>query len=594
MYWTVAQYFKTRLEQLGLDRLFGVAGNYTAPFLNTILADKQSPIVLTFNANELCAGYAADAYARLKGIGALHVTYSVGAFSLLNAVAGSYTEHVPVVLINGAPTTKEDSVEKNAGLLYSHTTGSPAVDIDVFRPVTVAAERVSDARRAPYQIDSTLTALLTRKRPVYLEFAEDVWRAACRAPEGSLESDPGMSIAVSEASEAAAAAIQLIRSKMGCIFWAGIELQRFGLSEQFLRLLDTVNREHAFEGQDIRFVTSPLSKSVISEAHCYFEGCVTLTQSEIQKLVGDDGCLIGLGAWTTGKDTSNHNIRGQNTILAAHDGVWVGAVFFPIAGLAAFLQALEKEFLAWAAESAGKHLRGLRIKHAVATNMATHAGPRLTYDAFFAALGRWLAADDVVVVDAGFPLIGAQSLHIPAQDGFVAQAAWLAIGYSVGAGTGVSCARPDKRAIVIVGDGAFHETCQAVSDHHANGLNTVVFVLVNGLYGIEQHIVNPNPFRVPVVEYKDRLLDAAYPYNVLPRWKYDRIPEVFGGNGRKATTIDELDGILQEIRRTPGSNFVVEISLPETDVPAAIRTGLATTVGEDEIENPGWPPPDIY
>lgn len=80
--YTVASYLKTRLEQLGLDRMFGVAGNYTAAFLDTILVDKNSPIKISGNANEICAGYAADAYARLKGIGAVYVTYSVGASTL--------------------------------------------------------------------------------------------------------------------------------------------------------------------------------------------------------------------------------------------------------------------------------------------------------------------------------------------------------------------------------------------------------------------------------------------------------------------------------------------------------------------------------
>ncbi len=84
--YTVASYLKIRLEQLGLDRMFGVAGNYTAAFLDTILADKDSPITISRNSNELCAGYAADAYARIKGICALYVTYSVGPFSLLNTM----------------------------------------------------------------------------------------------------------------------------------------------------------------------------------------------------------------------------------------------------------------------------------------------------------------------------------------------------------------------------------------------------------------------------------------------------------------------------------------------------------------------------
>jgi hypothetical protein len=92
---TIASYLKTRLEQLGLGAMFGVAGNYTAGFLDTILADPDSSIRISTNANEICAGYAADAYARYNGIGALYVTYSVGAFSLLNTIAGSFVEQVP-------------------------------------------------------------------------------------------------------------------------------------------------------------------------------------------------------------------------------------------------------------------------------------------------------------------------------------------------------------------------------------------------------------------------------------------------------------------------------------------------------------------
>jgi indolepyruvate decarboxylase len=584
------------MEQLGLDRLFGVAGNYTAPLLNTILADKNSPIIITHNANELCAGYACDAYARLKGIGALHVTYSVGAFSLLNSIAGAFVEQVPLLLINGAPSNKENAVEQNAGLLYAHTTGDKMTDINVFRPVTVAAERISDAQRGTYQIDSALTAMLTYKGPVYLEITEDCWRAECQAPVGLLRSGAEATISVSQTEQAVAAAMTLIRSKKKCIFWAGIELQRHRLTEPFLKLINTVNK-NLLPGMDaVHFVTTPLSKSVVSEDHKYFEGCVTLSNTQIQKLVGTDGCVIGLGAWTTGKDTGNQNIRSANSILAAHHGAWVGADFLPIVSLESFIKALDLAFSNWAEETRNAQLQGLRIPGSTALLDGTALMPDsgLTYDTFFNVLNAWISKEDVVVVDAGFPLVGAQGLKIVAQDGFVAQAAWLAIGYSVAAGTGVKCAKPDKRAVVIVGDGAFQETCQAVSDHHANGQNTIVFVLVNGLYGIEQEIVNPNPFRSPVVDYRDKMLDSVYPYNILPRWKYDKIPEVFGGIGRKAANTVELEAILREIRATPESNFVVEITIPEVDVPDAIRARIDANVGEDEIENPGWPPIGVY
>lgn len=583
--YTVASYLKTRLEQLGLDRMFGVAGNYTAAFLDTVLVDKNSPIKISGNANEICAGYAADAYARLKGIGAVYVTYSVGAFSLLNTIAGSFVEQVPVVLINGAPTNKEDSIEKNVGLIYSHTTGYQFLDIHMFRPITVAAERITNAKQAPYQIDSALTALITHKKPVYLEITEDIWRAECLEPQGELNSGANAKVSVSEVNQAVEATVELIQSRQKFIFWAGIEIQRYGLQEEFLQLLNTVNEKHATSGNEIHFVTSALSKSVISENNPYFEGCVTLTSEEIKKLVGDDGCAIGIGAWTIGKDTGNQNIRSENTVLASRDGVLVGAKYFPMVDLKCFIEQLISRF----EKLADQKMVGLRLPPLALLNAASRE-TSLGYDNFFDAIESWITEDDVMVVDAGFPLIGAQTVKIPSTDGFIAQAAWLSIGYSVAAATGVKCAKPDKRVIVVVGDGAFHETCQAVSDHHAYGQNTVVFILSNGIYGIEQYLVNPNPFRTPPKDYQEKLLNSVYPYNDLPAWKFEKLAEAFGGEGRKATNIQELNAVLCEIRDRAESNFVVEVCIPKTDVPTAIRKNLNTDVGEDETENPKWPP----
>lgn len=590
----VARYLKLRLEQLGLDRMFGVAGNYTAPFLNTILADSASPIAISRNANEQCAGYAADGYARLKGIGALYVTYSVGALSLVNAIAGSYTEQVPLILVNGAPTNKEDSVERNAGLMYAHTTGDMVPDIEMFRGVTVAAERITNAVQAGFQIDSVLTAMLTHKRPVYIEVTEDVWRARCDAPRGLLASGRGAMVTASETSRAVRATMALLQGSGKLLLWAGVELQRFGLQDVFLDMLDAINRAEGVSGkQPVRFVTSALSKSVISESHPNFEGCVTLTQAEIQDLVGSDGCLIGLGAWTTGKDTGNQNIRSARTVLAAHDGVWVGAVFFPLISLADYMRQLAQAFTL--ADAAALQLEGLRLASTrLLLQASVHASPRLDYDSFFHALQDWITDRHTLVVDAGFPLAAAQGIGIPAQDGFVAQASWLAIGYSTAAATGVKLAQPDRRVVVVTGGGAFHETCQAVADHHAHGQNTVVFVLANGIYGIEQEIVNPDVFRTPPVRYPDAQLDRIYPYNVVPAWQYSKITEAFGGQGRIARTVEELHVILQEIKERTDTNFVVELVIPQTAVPAAIGHGLPASVGEDEIDNPHWPPSSVY
>jgi indolepyruvate decarboxylase len=189
-------------------------------------------------------------------------------------------------------------------------------------------------------------------------------------------------------------------------------------------------------------------------------------------------------------------------------------------------------------------------------------------------------------------------LTIKERGGFVAQAAWLSIGYSVGAATGIKCARPDKRIINIVGDGAFHETCQAVSDHTAYGHNTVVFVMSNGIYGIEQYLVNPNPYRgANKVDYPGRegsLLNDFYPYNKLPRWDFVKLAEGFGAIGKKVTNEQELEDVWKEIEKAPGQNFVVEVVIPANASPKAIANASVDAVGEDEICNPHWPPSELF
>ncbi|HXT15467.1 MAG TPA: thiamine pyrophosphate-binding protein [Gemmatimonadaceae bacterium] len=577
---TVAAYLKRRLEELGLDRVFTVAGNYTAPFLDTILEDKKSPIAITGMSNEMVAGYAADGYGRLRGLACVAVTYGVGAFSVLNAVAGSMVEGVPVVVINGAPTTKQLQNERNAGLLYSHMTTDPYSNLDVFRRITVESVRIVNALAAPAQIDAMLTACIAQHTPVYLEVLEDVWRAECAAPAGPLATKT-VTVTKSNVDAAVKATLAMIAAHGTPLLWVGVEIQRMRLQQELLELLDAT---------ELHYTTSLLGKSVLKENHPRFLGVFAPNSpDEMKKLAGGAGCLIGLGAWTTGKDVNNQNIHGDKVALAAQRGVVVGPRYYPSVPLRDFIRAFREALTAPKTKITAYQPKALPMLRALAAKTPTG----LTYDSFFAQIDSWLRPEHVVVCDAGFPLIGAQNLRIAAQDGFVAEAAWLSIGYSVGAAVGVKCAKPNERTLVFVGDGAFQETCQGVSAMRALGQNTVVFVLDNGIYGIEQRLVNPNPFRAPVTKYQPPLLNDIYSYNHMHPWAYERLADVFGGQGRTAKNVEELRAVLKEIDEKPAELFLVHVTLPATDTPAAVKPGLRAP-GEDETLHPNWPPANIF
>lgn len=579
---TVAKYLQLRLQELKLGHLFGVAGNYTAPFLDTIVEDPDAKIKIVGNTNEINAGHCADGYARLNGISAVAVTYGVGAFSLLNPVAGSYVEYNAVLVINGAPTNAEQKKNMGEGLVSSHMTGDMYSNINVYRNVTVAAEQITNASEAPYKIDAVLNALVTYRRPVYLEFFEDVWRLECEVPDKRIGLDKG-NVCKKVAIEAAKATADLIEAKENPIFWAGVELQRQNLQEDFLSLVENTN---------IEFTTSIMGKSTFSEGHRLFKGVFNgkASPNDVFERFDSAGSKIGIGAWTTGKNLGGFNIWDDNTVLASSSGIRVGAKFFPNMSLKVYINELEKILVARNKE---RDIKSHSMDAAVITTSLLQlkeekASKKMTFDLFFETINTNITSKDTVVVDAGFPLLGAQGLYRSEPNTFIAQANWLSIGYSVPGAIGVKCAAPDQRVMVFVGDGAFQETCQAVSTQHHLKQNTVVFVLDNKIYGIEQLLVNPNPFRgKDKVTYPQKDLNSVYEYNKLNNWKYSKLTDAFGGIGLEVYTLADLNDALKTIRAHEDDNFIVHVHIPETDIPDSIRY-RTKSAGEDETLNPDY------
>jgi len=187
---TIGRYLVQRLDEIGVGHVFGVPGDYVLTFMDRIV---ESSIELVGTCNELNAGYAADAYARINRVGAVCVTYAVGGFSVLNAIAGAYAERVPLIVISGGPSL----ADRRRGLLLHHTLGDFNAQADIFAKVTIASTVLTDAALAPAQIDRIFAACLRHKRPVFIEIPEDLVDHPCLRPEpfrfeAALKSDPAV------------------------------------------------------------------------------------------------------------------------------------------------------------------------------------------------------------------------------------------------------------------------------------------------------------------------------------------------------------------------------------------------------------------
>ncbi|MGW2328324.1 thiamine pyrophosphate-binding protein [Streptomyces sp. NPDC001700] len=599
---TVARYLAGRLAELGITHLFGVPGNHLGPFLTTLRAEGDIEWVGT--PTEGGAGQAADAYARIHGIGAAAVTYSVGAFNLLNACGGAYVEHVPLIAINACPPYEQWQNYRAVGLLTSHMSPRRESNLDVYRQVTVEAQVISNPGLAPGQIDAALTACLSERRPVYLEVMEDLWDEPCAAAEQPLlrRERPFSTRNQTMLDNAVDAILTLIENhpspdgRPRPIVWAGEEIDRFRLGDQLTDLT---------EATGVPFCTTVGAKAVVDEEPREFHGVYNgpASHPDVHWIFKDWAtCRIGLGAWSTSKNLGGDQYVGTDWVMAAQGGVSVGTRYFPDVQLERLLPALQDALVKrfgsgglaadYYAEAHAHHGASVDRPASLGSHRATlrtrgsrsRSAERLTYDGVFDRINHFLGeespGDWTVVSDAAFSLIGSMNLSLPA-GGFLSQISWLSIGWSVGAATGAALApeREHARPMVFVGDGAFQETCQEISTHTRLGLRSVVFVMDNGhFYGIEQMLVHPSYYADRDSGAGDDAQEADF-YNVLHPWHYDRLAEVFSGkktpvNGISIAHTSELDELLTRLADPTdplnAGPLLVRVRLHRHDYPRAM------------------------
>ena len=126
---TVADYLLTRLKQLNVTEVFQIPGDYVKHFTQAL--EHFDGVKAIGAINELDAAYAADAYGRTRGLGAVSLQYGVSTFSALNAIAGAYVERSPVVVISATPGADARQITGMYDVLFHHSTGNLQADQDV-------------------------------------------------------------------------------------------------------------------------------------------------------------------------------------------------------------------------------------------------------------------------------------------------------------------------------------------------------------------------------------------------------------------------------------------------------------------------------
>jgi indolepyruvate decarboxylase len=506
---SIGDYLIRRIENFGVRDIFGIPGDYVLAFYAML---EKSPIRLIGCTREDCAGFAADAYARLNGIGAVCVTYCVGGLSLCNSIAGAYAEKSPVVVISGSPGIRE---RFNNPLLH-HRVKDFHTQAEVFRRLCCAETELDDPHSALREIDRVLAAVVRHRRPGYIELPRDMVNVV---PDGSHtptykkpSSDPEV------LAEALSESVRRISAAQRPVIVAGVEVHRFGLQDELLKFA---------EGASIPITATMLGKSVVSERHPLFVGIYegALGRDEVTQFVEQSDCIILLGEFMTDIDMGifTANLTPAHCIYATSETLRISHHHFNNVLLGDFIKGLTAA--------------GLQTpRRTLPSRPETHQTPfqvqpdnPITIRRLIARLNEALDDTMVVIADPGDALFASSDLVIHRQTEFISPAYYTSMGFAVPAALGAMVARPGLRPVVLVGDGAFQMTGMELSTIVKHDFHPIVILLDNQGYGTER-----------------KLHPGDHKFNDIHPWQYHKLPEIFGaGRGYDIHTEADFDRALR-------------------------------------------------
>ncbi len=485
---TVAGYLLTRLAEAGLASVFGVAGDDNLPILDAIAG--RPDLAWIGMATEQGAGYAADSYARLRGIGALVTTFGVGELSALNAIAGACAESVPVVHIVGTPAL---AAIQTGATLHDNLPGRDYGHFARMAAEVTAAQADLRPDTAPEEIDRVLSTALRTCRPVYLTIPADVAGIPVLAPAGRLlraagDADPAVVAAFTGRARrmlAAAASASLLVGHLAA---------RHRVTAQV--------RDLAIAG-DLPVAVLPEAKGDFPESDPRFAGLYAgpASAKRARVAVEDADVLITVGV--TLADTvlgGAHRLPEGRRIELDPGQACIDGTVYPGIGLRQALAILAAAVRSMPPRAALADLPPLEAAPDV------RGGP-LTQGSLWARVQDLLLPGDLLIADQGTAFYGAAGLTLPDGAKLVGQPLWASIGWALPAVLGASLAAPDRRVVLIIGDGAMQPTAAELGTVLGQGLAPIVIVLSNGDYTVERGIHR-----------------ASAGYHEIPAWDWTALP----------------------------------------------------------------------
>lgn len=535
--YTVGDYLAERLAQIGLRHHFVVPGDY-----NLILLDKLSahPDLTEIGcANELNCSLAAEGYARAHGASACVVTFSVGALSAFNGTGSAYAENLPLILISGSPNTN-DAGEFH---LLHHTLGSSdyTYQYEMAKKITCCAVAVNRAQEAPRLIDRAIRHALLARKPCYIEIPTNLSGAECVRPGPISAVTEPVSSDKSALQAAADCAAEYLKGKLKPVILVGPKVKRCASEKELIALADAMGCAVAVQ---------PAAKGMFPEDHKQFVGVFwgQVSTDAADAIVHWADAIICVGTVFTDYSTVGWTALPNIPLMVAE----MDHVTFPGAH---FSRVRLPEFLAHlASEVDFNDSTMIEYNRLRPDPVQVHAAAKedlLTRKEISRQMQNMLNAQSTLFVETGDSWFNGIQLKLPPGARFEIEMQWGHIGWSIPAAFGYALRHPDRRTIVVVGDGSFQVTAQEVSQMVRYKVPITIILVNNRGYTIEVEIHDGS-------------------YNKITNWNYALLVQAFNSTDGKATsfvanTAGELADAIQESAENTEGPTLIECTIDQDD-----------------------------
>ncbi|KAM0548845.1 hypothetical protein ACHAPJ_009701 [Fusarium lateritium] len=551
----LAEYLFTRLRQLGVGSIHGVPGDFNLHLLDYV---QPSGLRWVGNTNELNAAYAADGYARIKGLGAVVTTFGVGELSAINAIAGAYAEFAPVVHIVGIPS--RDTQDNRTLIHHTFNDGEFRRFAAMHSHVTVAQACLDDPRTSAEQIDETLKQCLLYSRPVYIEVPADM----VAKPVSRLRLESPITISEGEPDEASDEILKAI-------------LEKVYSSKQPVILVDGETRPLGIRDNVQALIKStgwptwstPYGKGLTNETLPNFHGTYrgSFDNPDTRAFYESSDLVLFFGPHFSSGNSYNlsNKPKDEAGILFTTKGIQIRGRLYRDVSSKQILSRLAQELDTSRAFSYEDYPQLPRDKLVqIPANPSDHP---LTQEGLWCTLANFIQPGDIVLGETGTAGYGVREVPLPQHARLFTPVTWLSIGYMLPGAQGAALAQKEllesgdyhglssAKTILFIGDGSFQMTVQEISTIVRHNLDVTIFVINNDGYTIERAIHG-----------------RKQEYNDIAPWRNLLAPALFGAKESTYTdtarTWQDLKRVLEDERLLEGKELrMVEIFLGREDCP---------------------------